>query len=112
MTRSLGQPALTDELTGKHLCYLGLNMVIRAFAGLIRTEEESYQWAGRLTSFPWILDKRTEGPQCPTCSEIWGIHLKDSVDISISKRKPQSGVRGPFMIFFSSLLPSGLTLCA
>lgn len=70
-TRPSDQPALTDELTGEHLHYLGLNVLAHALAGLIQTEEESWQWAGRLTSFLWILDKRRESP--PVTHMLWDL---------------------------------------
>lgn len=46
-------------------------VLAHALAGLIQTEEESWQWAGRLTSFLWILDKRREGP--PVTHRLWDL---------------------------------------
>lgn len=70
-TRPSGQPALTNELTGEHWHYLGLSVLAHALAGLIQMEEESWQWAGRLTSFLWILDKRRESP--PVTHMLWDL---------------------------------------
>lgn len=81
----------------------------QALAGPMQTEEKGGQWAGWLAMSPGILGKEERIPQCPTCSGIYGLHIKASAGVSTSNREPRTWRTDSSDDLFQLPAPSGLT---